>query len=165
MLAHIRGERGRRLAFSSVNSCAASGGKPVGSCPAGNHNHSLTWRGAVSGTPRGKDCARERQKNYFSLSEMFSRSSNVPRRNSSPASSVIIAVLKSVNAAFGYCSHTAKSSTVIVSHPNLNMYRPGSVTRPICAHVILLTGDLRGGANCTVLSVSSGSSSLNSPSP
>ena len=28
---------------------------------------------------------------------------------------------------------------MIVSHPNLNMYRPGSVTRPANAQVILLT--------------------------
>jgi hypothetical protein len=35
-----------------------------------------------------------------------------------------------------------RSCAVIVSHPNLNMYRPGSVTRPTCAHVILLTDNL-----------------------
>jgi hypothetical protein len=28
-----------------------------------------------------------------------------------------------------------------VSHPNRSMYRPGSVTRPACAHVILLTAN------------------------
>jgi hypothetical protein len=41
--------------------------------------------------------------------------------------------MTSVNAAFGNCSQTARSSAVIVSHPNLNMYRPGSVTRPLRA--------------------------------
>jgi hypothetical protein len=33
----------------------------------------------------------------------------------------------------------ARSSAVTVSQPNLNMYRPGSVTRPACCQVILLT--------------------------
>src|SRR5580692_8050877 len=33
----------------------------------------------------------------------------------------------------------ARSSPVIVTHPNLNMYRPGSVTRPTCAQVTLFT--------------------------
>src|SRR5580698_8972359 len=47
---------------------------------------------------------------YFSLSEIFARSSNVPRRNSSPTSSVTVAVLKRVKTALGCCSHTAKSS-------------------------------------------------------
>jgi hypothetical protein len=47
----------------------------------------------------------------------------------------------SVNAAFGNCSQTARSSAVTVSHPNLNMYRPGSVTRPTCAQVTLLTAN------------------------
>ena len=28
-----------------------------------------------------------------------------------------------------------------MSHPNRSMYRPGSVTRPACAHVILLTAN------------------------
>jgi len=37
------------------------------------------------------------------------------------------------------CSQTARSSAAIVSHPNLNMYRPGSVTRPTCRHVTSLT--------------------------
>lgn len=81
---------------------------------------------------------------HFSLNEIFSRNSNVPRRNSSPISSVIAVLLTSVNAAFGYRSHTVKSSAVIVSQPNLSMYRPGSVTRPTCGHVILLTGNLVG---------------------
>jgi hypothetical protein len=31
------------------------------------------------------------------------------------------AVLNSVNAAFGYCFQTARSSAVTVSHPNLNI--------------------------------------------
>jgi hypothetical protein len=57
---------------------------------------------------------------HFSLSEIFTRSSNVPRRNSSWASATG-AVLNSVNAAFGYCCQTARSSAVMVSHPNLNM--------------------------------------------
>ena len=70
-----------------------------------------------------------------------SQSSNVPRRNSSPTTSVAAAVVTSVNAAFGNCSQTARSSAVTVSHPNLNMYRPGSVTRPTCAKVTLLTAN------------------------
>jgi hypothetical protein len=35
----------------------------------------------------------------------------------------------------------ARSSGVTVSHPNLNMYRPGSVTRPTCDQVTLLTAN------------------------
>src|SRR5260370_27622288 len=69
------------------------------------------------------------------------QSSNVPRRNSSPTTSVAAAVVTSVNAAFGNCSQTPRSSAVTVSHPNLNMYRPGSVTRPTCAQVTLLTAN------------------------
>jgi hypothetical protein len=65
----------------------------------------------------------------------------VPSRNSSPMTSVAAAVVTSVNAAFGNCSQTARSSGVTVSHPNLNMYRPGSVTRPTCAQVTLLTAN------------------------
>src|SRR4029077_1224286 len=53
----------------------------------------------------------------------------------------VCVVLTSVNAAFGCCSHTARSSAEIVSQPNLNIYRPGSVTRPTCAQVILLTAN------------------------
>src|SRR5712671_3246445 len=69
------------------------------------------------------------------------QSSNVPRRNSPPTTSVADAVVTSVNDAFGNCSQIARSSGVTVSHPNRNMYRPGSVTRPACAHVILLTAN------------------------
>jgi hypothetical protein len=47
----------------------------------------------------------------------------------------------SVNAAFGNCSQTAKSSAVIASQPNLYIYRPGSVTPPTCCQVILLTAN------------------------
>ena len=65
----------------------------------------------------------------------------MPRRNSPPTTSVADAVVTSVNAAFGNCSQIARSSGVTVSHPNRNMYRPGSVTRPACAHVILLTAN------------------------
>src|SRR5260370_12909021 len=36
----------------------------------------------------------------------------------------------------------ARSSAVIVSQPNANKYRPGSVTCPTCAQVILLTTNL-----------------------
>jgi hypothetical protein len=68
--------------------------------------------------------------------------SNVPRRYSSSVSAAGV-VLNSVNAAFGYCSQRARSSAVIVSHPNVNMYRPGSVTHPTCAQVSLLTDTLR----------------------
>jgi hypothetical protein len=57
---------------------------------------------------------------HFSLSEIFSRSSNVPRRNSSSASAAG-AVLSKVNAAFGCCFQTARSSAVTVSYPNLNI--------------------------------------------
>src|SRR5450631_2385169 len=35
----------------------------------------------------------------------------------------------------------ARPSGVTVSHPNRNMYRPGSVTRPACGQVILLTAN------------------------
>ena len=75
---------------------------------------------------------------HFSLSERFSRSSKAPSRNSPPAS-VAAVVLTSENAAFGSFSQTARSSAVTVSHPNRNMYRPGSVTRPACCHVTLST--------------------------
>jgi hypothetical protein len=34
------------------------------------------------------------------------------------------------DAASGNCCQIARSSAVTVSQPNLNMYRPGSVTRP-----------------------------------
>ena len=61
--------------------------------------------------------------------------SNAPKRYSSPAS---LAVLTSVNVASGNRRQIAKSSAVTVSQPNLNMYRPGSVTRPAFCHVILL---------------------------
>jgi hypothetical protein len=44
-----------------------------------------------------------------------------------------------VKAAFGYSCHIARSSAVIVSHPKVNMYRPGSVTRLTCGQVTLLT--------------------------
>ncbi|SRR5258708_25709518 len=71
---------------------------------------------------------------------LTSQSSNVPRQNSSPTTSDA-AVVTSVNAAFGNCSQTARSSGVTVSHPNLNMYRPGSVTRPTCDQVTLLTAN------------------------
>ena len=71
-----------------------------------------------------------------------SQSSNVPRRNSPPTTSVAAAaVVTSVNATFGNCSQIARSSGVTVSHPNRNMYRPGSVSHPTCAHVILLTAN------------------------
>src|SRR6202048_3384854 len=65
----------------------------------------------------------------------LSCNSNVPKRYSSSAS---LAVLTSVNVASGNCRQIAKSSAVTVSQPNLNMYRPGSVTRPAFCHVILL---------------------------
>ena len=41
--------------------------------------------------------------------------------------------------ACGNCRQIARSSAVTVSHPNLNMYLPGSVTRPALCHVTLLT--------------------------
>jgi hypothetical protein len=63
----------------------------------------------------------------------------VPRRNSSTPS--VDVVLTSENTAVGYCSQMARSSAVIVSHPNVNEYRPGSVTWPTLAHVILLTAN------------------------
>src|SRR5882757_6138419 len=47
--------------------------------------------------------------------------------------------MTSVNEACGNCRQIARSSAVTVSHPNLNMYRPGSVTRPALCHVTLLT--------------------------
>jgi hypothetical protein len=64
----------------------------------------------------------------------------VPRRNSSTPS-VVDVVLTSENTAVGYCSQMARSSAVIVSHPNVNEYRPGSVTWPTLVHVILLTAN------------------------
>src|SRR5216684_3519635 len=72
---------------------------------------------------------------HFSLSQGFSRSSKAPSRNSSAS----VAVLTSENAAFGSFSQTARSSAVTVSHPNRNMYRPGSVTRPTYCQVTLST--------------------------
>src|ERR1700682_4836238 len=79
---------------------------------------------------------------HLSLSEGFSCSSNAPSRNSSPASVAGgVAVWTSVNAAFGNCFQTARSSAVTVSQPNVNIYRPGSVTRPAFCQVILLTTD------------------------
>jgi hypothetical protein len=74
---------------------------------------------------------------HFSLGDRSSRSSKAPSRNSS--ASVAAVVLTSENAAFGSFSQTARSSAVTVSHPNRNMYRPGSVTRPTCCHVTLST--------------------------
>ena len=47
-----------------------------------------------------------------------------------------------MKAAPGNCCQIARSSAVTVSQPNLYMYRPGSVTNPICAQVILLTVNL-----------------------
>lgn len=44
-----------------------------------------------------------------------------------------------MNAAFGNCFQTATSSAAMVSQPNLNRYRPGSVTRPTCCQVTLST--------------------------
>jgi hypothetical protein len=88
---------------------------------------------------RGPLCAKA----HFSLSERCSHFSNVPRRYSSIVSASVsvdcVNVRSSVNAAFGYACQIARSSGVTVSQPNLNMYRPGSVTRPTCAQVILLT--------------------------
>ena len=49
--------------------------------------------------------------------------------------------LTSVNAASGNCRQIARSSAVMVSQPNLNIYRPGSVTRPAFCHVTLVTTD------------------------
>jgi hypothetical protein len=103
-----------------------------------DETHSLSLMVALrvnSGTAKQKD----RPKAVSGL--RTSQSSNVPRRNSSPTTSVAAAVVTSVNAAFGNCSQTARSSAVTVSHPNLNMYRPGSVTRPTCAQVTLLTAN------------------------
>ena len=82
----------------------------------------------------------------------MSHNSKVPRRNSSTVSSpaslpfrlhlpLPSLLLKSVNAASGYFSQMARSSAVIVSQPNVNMYRPGSVTRPTCGQVSLLTAN------------------------
>jgi hypothetical protein len=105
---------------------------------------------------------------HFSLSERFSRNSKVPRRNSSTVSSpgsVVVAVLKSMNAAFGYASQTARSSDVIVSHPNVNMYRPGSVTRPTCGQVILLTVNLGGPCGPGSIGTTSGASLKSSSFP
>ena len=73
----------------------------------------------------------------FSLSPSWRRCCykvKVPRRNSSSASSV----LNTVNVAFGNCFQTTRSSDVIVSQPNLYIYRHGSVTPPTCAHVTCL---------------------------
>ena len=47
----------------------------------------------------------------------------------------------SVKAASGNCRQIARSSAVTVSQPYLNMYSPGSVTRPARCHVTLLTTD------------------------
>jgi hypothetical protein len=65
----------------------------------------------------------------------------VPRRNSSTPTPSVVDVLTSENTAVGYCFQMARSSAVIVSHPNVNEYRPGSVTWPTLVHVILLTAN------------------------
>jgi hypothetical protein len=54
--------------------------------------------------------------------------SNEPSRYSSPSSLVGSGI--SVKVAAGNCFQIARSSAVTVSQPNLNMYRPGSVTFP-----------------------------------
>src|SRR6266704_1336733 len=77
----------------------------------------------------------EKKALHFSLSARSFRNSNAPKRYSSISDAVLI----SVNAAFGSCCQIARSSAAMVSHPNLNMYRPGSVTRPTCRHVTFLT--------------------------
>ena len=77
---------------------------------------------------------------HFSSGEVSSCSSNEPRWNSSVDS--VYPLETSVNAAFGNCSQTAKSSAVIASQTNLYIYRPGSVTPPTCCQVILLTGPI-----------------------
>ena len=116
--------------------------QPDAACAAG-----LRGRDAGGGRPAGGGVRRYRirafqAKKPLHLSppeppcEDVSGSSNAPRRNSSPAS--VSAVLTSVNAASGNCSQIARSSADIVSHPNVNMYRPGSVTRPTFCHVTLL---------------------------
>src|ERR1700722_14126442 len=64
--------------------------------------------------------------------------SNEPNANSSPDSTAALG--SNVNAASGYVSQIARSSAVIVNQPNVNMYLPGSVTRPTCAQVILFMG-------------------------
>ena len=66
--------------------------------------------------------------------------SKAPRWNSSGASGDD-GRLTSVNDASGNWRQTARSSAVTVSQPYLNMYRPGSVTRPALCHVTLLTTD------------------------
>jgi hypothetical protein len=83
---------------------------------------------------------------------------------SSVSGAVATDVLWSVNAAVRYFCQIARSSAVIVNQPNLNMYLPGSVTRPTCAQVILLTGDLAAGSG-PVASASFGSLSVISSSP
>jgi hypothetical protein len=67
--------------------------------------------------------------------------SNEPNANSSPDSEAPFG--SSVNEASGYVSKTPISSAVIVTQPNLNMYRPGSVTRPSFDQVTLFTGKSR----------------------
>src|SRR3979490_3291990 len=90
--------------------------------------------------PNKKPLQFSLKESFFSLKGSFSPRSNAPSRNSSP-SSVSAAVLTSVNAAFGNCSQTAISSAVRVSHPNVNMYRPGSVSRLDYDSDLLLTTD------------------------
>ena len=117
------------------------GSSGIGIANLGEQAVAVAWIGAKQAP------TRERLWPYSSLSDIFSRSSNVPRRNSSPVelSSAVspneVIVCSKVNAAFGYAFHTARSSAAIVSQPNVNMYRPGSATRPTWGHVILLTGN------------------------
>ncbi len=77
---------------------------------------------------------------HFSRDMGFPPSSKAPSRNSSVASGVVV-ICTSVNTASGNCSQTPRSSVAMVSHPNVNMYRPGSVTRPAFCQLILLTTD------------------------
>lgn len=101
----------------------------------------MTWliHLALTAIRPGPTCLFLDVERYFSPRERFSRSSNVPRRYSSFLShffSGLRPLPQRVNAAFGNFSQTARSSAVIVSHPKVNMYRPGSANRPICAQVV-----------------------------
>jgi hypothetical protein len=127
--------RGRRRSLATPRSKRSCCRAPRFRCPRMRPHRKPTSRPRTEAT---RTNTPERTPPHFSLSEGFSCSSNAPRRNSSPAS-VAAAVWTSVNAAFGNCCQTARSSAVTVSQPNVNMYRPGSVTCPAFCQVILLT--------------------------
>jgi hypothetical protein len=93
-------------------------------------NHALV----ISPSPSDLQAAPVGDGFHFSLGT----GSNEPNANSSPDSKAPLG--SNVIAASGYVSQIARSSAVIVNQPNVNMYLPGSITRPTCAQVTLFMG-------------------------